>query len=122
MATMTIRISEELISDPPPATLGGSIQSDDNCEGTWNISAKTLGTAWVEWTTTGANVLVTGGTNGETINNETKTYFVTIDGYKSQNQSQNTVFSSATFYLKDAQGGNVLDTKTVGRYHTNQNC
>lgn len=124
---MTIQVLEEII-DPGPlgsGKVGAIAVSQGPCDSVYTVSAKTLTTAWIEWSVLGggATIVKDGGTaiNGETIT-ETTTYTVTLVGYQSPNTELNDFLIQADFTLKDVEAGIILDSQSVSRFYNGSLC
>jgi hypothetical protein len=126
MATITFDINAQTIGAPQEGKIGSTVIREDTCDSVWKVSVIAAITAWVEWTTVGDGWTVAkigGGTiNGEQLNDDLFEYMVTVENYQSPNNYQNDEYSSITFYLKDSDGGTLLDRKTFARHHTGQYC
>lgn len=131
MGKMTLRISEEEIVDPPvegSGRTGVELEQENSCLSTWNVSVKTTSSCWVEWTALGGTQVVVTKVSpaGPAINGETLTeitgYVVVIDSYRSPNESQNDIILELQFRLRESELGAVIDTKTLRRYSTDNNC
>jgi len=59
--------------------------------------------------------------NGETLTSATL-YSVEILGFRSPIGNLNDYLSQVNFTLKDSEGGAVLDTQTVSRFHNSNIC
>ncbi len=124
---MTIQVLEEII-DPGPlgsGKMGALVISEGPCSSVYTVSAKTLTTAWIQWSVLGGGAVITkdGGTaiNGETITENTS-YTVTLYGYQSPNTQLNDYLVQADFTLKDVEAGIVLDSQSVSRFHNGSLC
>tara|TARA_R100000541_G_scaffold50758_1_gene58064 strand:+ start:9391 stop:9777 length:387 start_codon:yes stop_codon:yes gene_type:complete len=128
MGVMNINVSEELIEDPVgTGKVGGLMTSEDVCKTEWSILVKTTTSVWVEYVIaggTGSVDKISGNliaVNGETLT-EVTTYNGIIQGYQSYDENQNNNITQITFTLKDADGGNVLDTQTFTRLSNGNYC
>lgn len=130
MGVMSINIFAQEIPNPSgDGKIGiASVSSLGNCSSSWTFSAKTQSSCWVEWSNSGSATLTISKTNGNNVavNGETLTeiteYSVNLDAWASPNGTLNTLSSQFTMTLRNGDGGSVLDSKTVTRFHTNSNC
>ena len=125
MAVMTIVISEEYTNPAGEGKIGVIKDVDTNCLGSWSVAAKTTTSVWIEWVIVGPGCLVSkdGGTavNGETLTSLTD-YTMTINTFRSPNNSLNTTLSRITVYLRAGDGGAILSQASLTRYNSGVTC
>lgn len=124
---MTLHVLEEII-DPgviAQGKLGATKIFNLICSSQLSVQAKTISSVWIEWVETGSGITVSkdGGVavNGETIT-ELTNYTVDLLGYQSPNATLNTSYSQVNFTLRDADGGNILDSQSVSRFRGDGVC
>jgi hypothetical protein len=98
------------------------------CSHTWQVSAKTGTTAWLEWVIPAyGNVifLTPGGpfVNGvEIVNGTPHTYIAKFDAFVSGNALQNVIESTIVANLYDVQGGSIISSEQMTLWHTANVC
>jgi len=120
MGTITMSVGPQL-GESIDNEINGTSFTASQCTTDFGFDVIVTTDTWIEWTTTG-NVTITGGVNGETISAGTYSYTGTIQGYIGFSVTQNSQSSSAVIEIKDSDGGTLIDTFTVLRNHTSQEC
>lgn len=128
MGTITIQVSEEII-DPVllgSGRIGAVVLTEETCSSRWTVTVKTATSAWIQWSSMGGGSPIVSKIGGTTVNGELLTsatrYSVEISGFVSPIGNINDYLSQVNFILKSAEGGSVLDTQTVSRFHSNNFC
>jgi len=128
MGKITLFVSEELSGfGPGDSTSETTVNSDSRCSVNYSFSAKTSSTCWVDFVfdlAPGTNYSMTPSTvtGGEVLTNGIKAWNLLINGFVSQNQSQNILQSTVTINLYDSEGGTLIESKSITRLHTNLTC
>ncbi len=128
MGQITIKVMPE--QDPTPPDVGGKIgvlnADEQTCQTTWQV--RVAGSCFVEFIIGSLTIQLDCVTdpffdfaNGEQITSDYD-FLVTIEGYRSPQEAQNTISSSCTVRTFDTQGGSQLRIASLQRDHTSNLC
>jgi hypothetical protein len=129
MGTISINIKKKFETGiPSDGRVTSNLVVNSPCDNRWDFQAKTMTTAWVEFTippncTISQTVPLAPFTNGIEIDNtQIWEWEFEIFGFVSPSAPINTILTTVEIRIYDFDGGTLLDTATINHYHSNVLC
>ncbi len=121
MGSIIINIQPELVG-PIADEITISSFAETVCSTEFTVNIQVTSSVYIQWALTGPFITVEGGAAKEVLPTGLNSFDIVIEGFRGFNVPASTTLSEVVVEIRESEFGNLLDTRSFSRVHTNNLC